>query len=440
MNASAESVAATIERDFTRMLPAVAAAELEALTPVQAAAVLRQYAGSAAAPVWERLAPAVAQRCLAEFAVTDAAQILSGIDPSRAAAVIVRLDEDERGAMLAAVSAVARGLIELVMSFPPGSAGAIMDPRVWHLRGSTQVGEAIERVRQVAPVPGRSAGRRLFYLVDEHARLTGIVEAQDMILARPADTLGQYSRPVPAVAQVNMSNAEVVDLIDRHGLSSLPVVDSDGRLIGVVRYDSLVEATRAEASVDLQTIFGASKEERALSPPAFAVRKRLPWLQINLVTAFMAAAVVGLFEDTIASNAQLAVLLPVVAGQSGNTGAQALAVVIRGLALREINASHWRRVVGKEFLAALVNGIAIAATTSAAVFVWSRSTTLSAIIGMSMVLSMVIAGLAGAAIPLALTKLRQDPAQSSSIVLTTVTDVAGFFSFLGIATLLLHAI
>ncbi len=439
MNAPAESDAPHVERDLPRMLPAVAAAELEALTPVQAAALLRQYAGSTAAPVWERLAPAVAQQCLAEFSLADAAQVLSGIDPSRAAAIIVRLDEDERLAMLAAVNDVTRGLIELVMSFPPGSAGAIMDPRVWHLRGSTEVGEAIARVRQVAPVPGRSAGRRLFYLVDEQARLTGIVEAQDMILARPEDTLGQYARSVPAVAQVNMSNEEVVDLIDRHGLSSLPVVDGDGRLIGVVRYDSLVEATRAEASVDLQTIFGASKEERALSPAGFAVRKRLPWLQINLVTAFMAAAVVGLFEDTIANNAQLAVLLPVVAGQSGNTGAQALAVVIRGLALREINASHWRKVVGKEFFAALVNGIAIAATTSAAVFLWSRSTTLSAIIGISMVLSMVIAGLAGAAIPLALTKLRQDPAQSSSIVLTTVTDVAGFFSFLGIATLLLQS-
>ena len=439
MNAPAESDAPHVERDLPRMLPAVAAAELEALTPVQAAAILRQYAGSTAAPVWERLAPAVAQQCLAEFSLTDSAQVLSGIDPSRAAAIIVRLDEGERAATLAAVNDVTRGLIDLVMSFPPGSAGAIMDPRVWHLRGSTEVGEAIARVRQVAPVPGRSAGRRLFYLVDEQARLTGIVEAQDMILARPEDTLGQYARSVPAVAQVNMSNEEVVDLIDRHGLSSLPVVDGDGRLIGVVRYDSLVEATRAEASVDLQTIFGASKEERALSPAGFAVRKRLPWLQINLVTAFMAAAVVGLFEETIASNAQLAVLLPVVAGQSGNTGAQALAVVIRGLALREINASHWRRVVGKEFFAALVNGIAIAATTSAAVFLWSRSTTLSAIIGISMVLSMVIAGLAGAAIPLALTKLRQDPAQSSSIVLTTVTDVAGFFSFLGIATLLLHS-
>ena len=319
MNASATPVAADVERDLARMLPAVAAAELEKLTPAEAATILKHHTGSPAAPVWERLAPAVAQRCLAEYSIAESAEVLGAIDPSRAAAIIMRLDADEQARLLAAVGEQARALIELVMSFPPGSAGAIMDPRVWHLRGSTQVGEAIERVRQVAPVPGRSAGRRLFYLVDEQARLTGIVEAQDMILAQSGDTLGQYARPVPAVAEVTMSNEEVVDLIDRHGLSSLPVVDSIGRLIGVVRYDSLVAATRAEASVDLQTIFGASKEESALSPPGFAVRKRLPWLQINLVTAFMAAAVVGLFEDTIASNAQLAVLLPVVAGQSGNT-------------------------------------------------------------------------------------------------------------------------
>ncbi len=440
MNASADPVASNVERDLARMVPAVAAAELELLTPAEAATILKQHAGPVAAPVWERLTPAVAQACLSELSVAESAQVLNGIDPSRAAAIIVRLEDDERARLLAAVSEQTRALIELVMSFPPGSAGAIMDPRVWHLRGTTQVGEAIERVRQVAPVPGRSAGRRLFYLVDDEACLTGIVEAQDMILAQSDDTLGQYARPVPAIAQVTMSNEEVVDLIDRHGLSSLPVVDSMGRLIGVVRYDSLVAATRAEASVDLQTIFGASKDESALSPPVFAVRKRLPWLQINLITAFMAASVVGLFEDTIASNAQLAVLLPVVAGQSGNTGAQALAVVIRGLALREINASHWRKVVGKEFCAALINGIAIALTTSGGVYLWSRSSALSAIIGISMVLSMVIAGLAGAAIPLALTKLRQDPAQSSSIVLTTVTDVSGFFSFLGIATMLLHSV
>jgi magnesium transporter len=181
---------------------------------------------------------------------------------------------------------------------------------------------------------------------------------------------------------------------------------------------------------------GASEQERALSPPLFAVQKRLPWLQVNLLTAFLAAAVVGLFEDTIARVTALAVLLPVVAGQSGNTGAQALAVTMRGLALREVRTRHWLRVVVKAALAGAGNGVAVAATTSLAGYVWSRSPGLALVIGSSMVISMTLAGFSGAGIPMLLTALRQDPAQSSSIVLTTITDVVGFFSFLGIATLL----
>jgi magnesium transporter len=181
---------------------------------------------------------------------------------------------------------------------------------------------------------------------------------------------------------------------------------------------------------------GASKDERALSPISFAVKKRLPWLEFNLLTAFLAASVVGIFEQTIARYTALAVLLPVVAGQSGNTGAQALAVVMRGLALREIRLRQWARVLSKELFVGVLNGVAVAATTSLFVFLWSRSTGLALIIGISMVLSMAIAGLSGGAVPLALRALGQDPAQSSSIILTTVTDVVGFFSFLGIATLL----
>jgi len=151
--------------------------------------------------------------------------------------------------------------------------------------------------------------------------------------------------------------------------------------------------------------------------------------------AFLAAAVVGLFEGTIAKYTALAVLLPVVAGQSGNTGAQALAVTMRGLALREIRVQQWPRIVFKEMSAGFWNGIAVAATTSLGVWVWSGSAGLAGIIGVSMILSMVIAGIFGAAIPLVLTAIGQDPAQSSTIVLTTITDVTGFFSFLGIATL-----
>jgi magnesium transporter len=181
---------------------------------------------------------------------------------------------------------------------------------------------------------------------------------------------------------------------------------------------------------------GASKDERALSNVSFAIRKRLPWLEVNLGTAFLAAAVVGIFEETIARNTALAVLLPVVAGQSGNTGAQALAVTMRGLALREIRLRNWLRMLVKESNVGFVNGLAVAATTALFVYIWSRSLGLAAVIGLSMVLSMTVAGLSGAAVPLVLTGLGQDPAQSSSIILTTVTDVVGFFSFLGIATLL----
>jgi len=185
------------------------------------------------------------------------------------------------------------------------------------------------------------------------------------------------------------------------------------------------------------TMVGASEQERALSSPLFAVRKRLPWLQINLLTAFLAASVVGLFEDTIARVTALAVLLPVVAGQSGNTGAQALAVTMRGLALREVRTRQWLLVASKEAVAGAGNGIAVSLTTAFAVYLWSQSPGLTLVIGISMVLSMTLAGLSGAIIPMALTALRQDPAQSSSIILTTVTDVVGFFSFLGIATLLM---
>ena len=217
---------------------------------------------------------------------------------------------------------------------------------------------------------------------------------------------------------------------------AVPVVDFEGRLVGAIRYATLVAAAAKEASADVQTMVGVSKEEGALSSPWFAIRKRLPWLQINLLTAFAAASVVSIFEETIAAYTALAVLLPVVAGQSGNTGAQSLAVVMRGLALREVRVRQWLPVLVKEGTVGAVNGVAVAVSTCAGVYVWSGSLGLCAIIGMSMVLSMFIAGVAGAAVPLVLSSLRQDPAQSSSIILTTVTDIAGFFSFLGLATAL----
>jgi magnesium transporter len=283
----------------------------------------------------------------------------------------------------------------------------------------------------------RHRGRRIHdvFVVDEEGRLAGAVSLQELALAPTDDSIGGLVRgPAPRVA-ATAGREEIVETMAGAAAASLAVVDYDQRLVGVLRHATLVAAAESEASADIQSMVGASRQERALSTIPFAVKKRLPWLQINLGTAFVAAAVVGLFEATIERVTALAILLPVVAGQSGNSGAQALAVTMRGLVLREIRPRSWPRVLLKELAVGAVNGVAVAVVCAGGVYVWSGSYGLSLVIGAAMVLSMIVAGMAGAAIPTLLSALGQDPAQSSSIILTTVTDVAGFFTFLGLAQL-----
>ncbi len=258
---------------------------------------------------------------------------------------------------------------------------------------------------------------------------------QDLALADSNTTLAELSHRPPAFAELISSREEVVNILEKYRVDELPVVDINGCLQGIIRHRTLINVAKEEGSVDIQTMVGVSKDERALSKAGFSIRKRLPWLQVNLATAFLAAFVVGIFEDTIAQVTALAILLPVVAGQSGNTGAQAMAVTLRGIALREIWPRDWLKLIFKEASVGFWNGIVVALTTMLGVYLWSRSLPLCWVIGVSMVISMVIASVSGAAIPLLLFKAGQDPATSSSIFLTTITDVMGFLSFLGIATL-----
>jgi len=342
-----------------------------------------------------------------------------------------RFNPDIRKARLALLDEGVRSELEKLLHFPPDAAGQLMDPRVSGYRREMTVGEAEARLRALKT-------RRVseLYVVDDEQRLESRVPLQDLTIADTKQSLGSIARPLLAAVSPVSSRDEVVELLEQHKLASLPVVDVDRRLIGVIHHEGLVTALAQEASLDIQTMVGASRDERALSGSWFAVRKRLGWLHINLLTAFLAASVVGMFESTIAKFTALAVLLPIVAGQSGNAGAQALAVTMRGLTLREISARHWLRVAWKEIRTGFVNGMAIALTTGLAVWLWSGSIGLPLVIGAAMVIAMVAAGLAGAAIPILLVRFGQDPAQSSSIILTTVTDVTGFLSFLGIATLL----
>jgi len=368
---------------------------------------------------------------VARPALRDPERVLGGADPLRAAAFLARLEEPDRERILENVDDRAAREIRELLSYPADSAGGMMDPRVPMMSADHRVADALDSLRLQ-----REHRVVNIYVVDSAGVYVGRVTLQELAIAEPTDRLGDLVIKPPVSVQATASQTEVVELLETHRILALPVVDFAGRLIGYIRNRSLMEAVEHEATADIQSMVGASRDERALSPVSFAVRKRLPWLEVNLLTAFLAASVVGLFEDTIARFTALAVLLPVVAGQSGNTGAQALAVTMRGLALREVRVRHWLKVASKEARVAFLNGIAVAVSTAAAVYLWSRSPGLTLVIGLSMELSMVAAGLSGAAIPMLLTAIRQDPAQSSSIILTTVTDVVGFFSFLGIATLL----
>jgi magnesium transporter len=400
------------------------------LTAKDVTQIIRALPGTDAARVFTRLQPDTAAEVLERLEDGAFRKLVTRLDPGLVAAILARLDSDKRNRRLEALEErEAKEILEL-MSYPADSAGGIMDPRVTTFRPSSTVREVVKRIRSFKR-------RRIsdVFVIDDEGKPVGAVALQELVLARSADTLdGLLRRPIMSV-QATAPREEVLEVLNVSKAASLPVADFEGRVIGVIRQDALIAAAQAEATADVQTMVGASKDERALSKVSFAVRRRLPWLQVNLGTAFLAAAVVGLFEGTIARFTALAVLLPVVAGQSGNTGSQALAVTMRGLALREIRARHWLRVTVKEVSTGAINGIAVALVTAIAVYVWSGSLGLTGVISLAMVVSMAIAGLAGASIPIVLERLGQDPAQASSIILTTVTDVVGFFSFLGLATL-----
>ena len=412
--------------------PHLAAVALEGGEPDEAAAVLGSRPPAAAARVIGHMVTEQAARVLAALGDDHVRAVLAAIPAPRAAAILAWLDPGPRERLLGlAGESIARELRDL-LAYPPNTAGGLMDPRVFTTRETETAGAALALLRDA---PGALYE---VYVVDDAHRLAGAVPVHRLALAAPDTPIASLMDPAPGAVAATTTREELVDYLTRTGLPSIGVVDADGALLGVLRHAALVGAAEEEAALDLQRMVGASVDERALSPVGFAVKKRLPWLNVNLVTAFVAAGVVGLFESTIAKVSALAVMLPVVAGQSGNSGAQALAVTMRGLALREVRGSHWRRLAFKEAMVGTINGVAIAVIAGAGVLLWSGSLGLAGVMAASMVVAMAAANFAGASIPMVLSRFGQDPAQSASIFLTTVTDVVGFSVFLGLATLALQ--
>ena len=435
MTADPQRVANALTRRFFIDCPLDAAREIERRNVAGVIDACAQQPAKILAPVWQRLLPARAALLLGKIPEPLADRLLEELPSPHAVRILGFMPEGERRRRVDRLDRAVREDIELMMSFPPNSAGRLMDAGIATYRTTMTVRQALRQLREQKMRTARS-----LFLVNSDHKLAGKVALQELALASPNATLGDLREPVSVALRPVDPLEQITTAFETYKVLDIPVVDIDGVFLGAVTHDRIANTIQQQASIDMQTMVGASKDERALSTPTFTVRKRMPWLQINLLTAFLAAAVVGLFETTIAQVTALAVLLPVVAGQSGNAGAQALAVTMRGLALREITVRQWIRVTRKEVLAGFLNGIGVALTCGLGVYFWSGSLPLVGVIAVSMVLAMVAAGFAGAIIPITLVRLGQDPATSSSILLTTVTDVAGFFAFLGIATLFMNAL
>jgi magnesium transporter len=431
-DASDAAVAPFVQRLLEKR-PDIAGSVIESYRADDVVPLITGLAPTVAASLLFAVNPDLASATIKQLPRADAGKIIAAADPVDAATLLERMAEETRDEILVTLPVELRQELRSIAEFPANAAGRLMEARVTRFSQQTRISVVLANLRKLRT-------RRVTDIVvtDGEGRFAGVVLLQDLLRAEPEDVLGEFLSRNAISLHPMATREEVVELFEKHKLLSVPVVDSAGRVLGVIRQQGVVEAAQETLAQDAQQMFGASAEESALSHPLFAVKSRLPWLNINLLTAFAAAAVVGIFEGTLARFTALAVLLPVVAGQSGNTGAQALAVTMRSLALREVRPRQMFRVMRKEILVGALNGLSIALVTSAGTYVWSRSFGLSLIMFLAMVASMIVAGMAGGLIPMILAKMGRDPAVASSIILTTVTDIVGFFTFLGLATVLSH--
>jgi magnesium transporter len=295
------------------------------------------------------------------------------------------------------------------------------------------VGDAVAAIRSRGDDTGFV---NYLYVVDPASRLVGVVSMRDLVLARPHATLSRIKKEPVVAVRAEEDREAVARLLHRHRYLALPVVDGGGRLLGHVTAEDVMNVMDEEATGDVQQMFGAGADERLSSPWHFSFRKRLPWLLVNLALATLGASVVGFFQGTIGAWTALAVYLPVVAGTGGNASAQAMAVAIRGIAVGDSEHVSLRRVIGRELRVGAATGLVIGCATAVIVTVlhFSHGLMLGLLVAVSMLINHTVACAWGAALPFVMKRFGLDPAQSATIFTTTLTDMVGFFTLLGLAT------
>jgi magnesium transporter len=359
---------------------------------------------------------------LDEMDPDDAADVLGNLEPKQAADVLAQMDQEQKEDVVP------------LLAYEDDTAGGLMTPDFPHLRRQWTCQQAIEYLRQLHP---DTESPYYLYVIDVDAKLIGVAGLRDLIVADPATTVEQVMKKDILSVKVGTDQEEVARMFTKYGLLAVPVVDADGRLVGVIHNDDIVEVIEEEATEDMYRLANMSADEQVFSPVRDSVRRRLPWLIINLGTAFLAASVVGFFENTIAKVAILAAFQSIVAGQGGNSATQSLTVIVRGMALGEIEMKDAFHAMSREALLGVINGVAIGFLVGCVAWLWQGKWALGLIIGLAMIGNMIAGGIAGALVPLGLKLFKLDPALASAVIVTTVTDCVGFGLFLGLATIFL---
>jgi len=386
-----------------------------------------------------RLGPHAAAKTLARDPVTQVAGLLADLLPAEANAILRVMPEALRAETLAAASPELVERWRVSRTYPPDTIGRLMEPVVAVFSPAQSVGEVIELLRHLVKAAFITYG----FVTDPDGRLIGVITMRDLLFSEPSRRLGDVMLTDVFSLQADQPLLDAMRLTLYRHYPVYPVCDPEGVLVGLVRGQQMFERQAIELSAQAGSMVGVEKEERTATPFFRSFLFRHPWLQVNLMTAFVAAAVVSLFEDTIAQVVALAVFLPVLAGQSGNTGCQSLAVALRGMTLHELAPGSEMRVAVKEALLGLLNGAIVGVVAGIGMFVFAtwfvadpRAVELAVVVFLAMTISCTISGASGVLVPVVLKKLGADPATASSIFLTTATDVASMGAFLGLATLL----
>lgn len=424
-----------VESAAESLHPADLADHLEHLSREKRVSALSHMSKENAAEALAELEDNIAVDVLTNLDIDVAAQIIAQMDPDDAADVLDDLDVNHRDVLLEKLTREDSEELRHLLHFDPDSAAGVMNSELILLEKDLTVDQAIAHIRsemeeKESPYYG--------YVVDSRDVLIGVLSLRDLMLAKPGTIVGDAAAGQNVVSVTyDTDKGEVANLLSHYNYLAMPVVDYEGHILGVVTYDDIMDIIHEEASADMLGMVGADPEESCDTPWKESVRKRLPWLVVNLANSALSASVVYMFEGTISQMAVLAVLMPMVANQAGNTGQQALAVMIRQLSKDRFDHKKSWVAVLREGKIGLATGLVMAIISFLGAWWFTGNHLIGLVMGGAILCDMLLGAIAGGSIPLIFRYLGRDPAQASSIFLTTITDGAGFFIFLGLATLFL---